>query len=285
MTFLILSLLFYLLQNFGNKEFNRRSKDISFKEKSLMQNGVCVLIASFVMLLAGGGKIMSLPLMLMAVLFGICYLLTIFLLLRSFDGGTLGTSTLLCNLGMFISAMYGVIRFNDKFTFRIAVAMVCMVVAVILCNAENKTVNKKSFWLALLSGVMNGLVASVKREAIALTETDPKNFLFWGFFFSGMIVVAVSLFNAKEIKKGINKKCVLLFSVFGTCAGVGTACANLFQMKALEKGLSSAIVYPFTAGFLVVSLWLVSLLVYKEVRLKITNVLAVLLCVTAIALM
>ena len=118
MTFLILSLLFYLLQNFGNKEFNRRSKDVSFKEKSLIQNGVCVLIASFVMLLAGGGKIMSLPLMLMAVLFGICYLLTIFLLLRSFDGGTLGTSTLLCNLGMFISAMYGVIRFNDKFTFK-----------------------------------------------------------------------------------------------------------------------------------------------------------------------
>ena len=48
--------------------------------------------------------------------------------------------------------------------------------------------------------------------------------------------------------------------------------------------VSSTIVYPFTAGFLVVALYLVSLCVYRETTLRVENVLTVLLCVAAILL-
>ncbi|MBQ7792110.1 MAG: hypothetical protein IJ367_01280, partial [Clostridia bacterium] len=69
----------------------------------------------------------------------------------------------------------------------------------------------------------------------------------------------------------------------GIFAGVGTAGANLFQMKALIT-VPSTIVYPFTAGSLVVLLWLSSWLIYKEVKLRLKNIFALVLCVAAIVL-
>lgn len=69
----------------------------------------------------------------------------------------------------------------------------------------------------------------------------------------------------------------------GALAGVGTAGGNLFQMLALTR-LSSAVVYPLTSGFLVVSLWFASYLLYRETRLTWKNCLSVILCVAAIVM-
>lgn len=285
MLFFAISIFLYLLQNFSNKQFSYTVKRSS-TGITLVQNGVCVFCAAATLLCIGGFKILPIELMLLAVAFGCLYLLTVFLLLKAFTLGPMGNSTLLCNVGMFISAFYGIVRFGDDFTAFIALGAVLLFLAVLLCtptDKEQKNGGLTWFLVALSSGLSNGIVASVKREAVALCPDDVQTFLFWGFLFAAIAaLVVITLFKKNRADAAtVIKRPKLL--VCGILAGVGTAGANFFQMLAL-KTVSSAIVYPLTSGVLVVALWLASYLLYKETKLKVKNILAVIFCVAAIIL-
>lgn len=98
------------------------------------------------------------------------------------------------------------------------------------------------------------------------------------------LVLSLLLYLLQNIVNKVVKPNLGGVALCGILAGTGTAGANLFQMEAIKSGLSSAVVYPLTAGFLVVALWIVSFIVYKEVKPKITNILAIILCLGAIVL-
>lgn len=283
MLFFCISILMYFLQNFSNKQFGR-SSDKSSAAISLMQNGICTLSAALVLALFGKISVMPVEIMVVAFVFGTVYLLTVFLLLKAFMYGSMGGSTLLCNIGMFISAYYGVLKFGDEFSLTIAAGSVLMLAAIILSLPEGgneRKDNRKWFVFALASGIANGVVASIKREAVAMMPGNINNFLFWGFLFASATAFFVIIINdhrRAEVTSAAKNKKLILFGIF---AGVGTAGGNLFQMLSL-KTISSAIVYPFTAGILVIVLYLASLLLYRETKLRAKNLLAVLFCVTAI---
>lgn len=292
MIFLVLSLLLYLLQNIGNKEFSRRygkASDDDGSAVSLFQNGMCVFFSAVVLALSGGAKAVPAAVIPAIVLFGIFYLLTVFCLLKAMRLGSLGGSTLLCNLGMFVSSVFSIFAFNDIFNFYIGFGMLLFAAAIFLCslNGSDGGFNKKWLFFALSSGFLNGAVAIVKRYAVELSsELDMKSFLFWGFLCSAVFFVVIFAFqkSKKVIIAKVVKPNLGGVALCGILAGIGTAGANLFQMEAIKSGLSSAVVYPLTAGFLVVALWIVSFVVYKEVKPKITNILAIILCLGAIVL-
>lgn len=278
----VASILFYLLQNFSNKQFSKTVKRSS-TGITLVQNGICVLCSALALLIVSGVKIMPAPIIAIAALFGCFYLLTVFLLLKAFHLGSMGNSTLICNIGMFIASFYGIFRFRDAFTVYIGIGTALLFIAILLCTPIEKKVSFKWFWTALASGISNGIVASIKREAVALYADDIQIFLIWGFFFAALFAFLFLSFtkaNRDDAAIVLKRPKLILFGVF---AGIGTSGANLFQMLAV-KTVSSAIVYPLTSGILVVSLWLVSYFFYKEEQLKAKNILAVLLCVAAIIL-
>lgn len=283
MLFFVISLMFYLLQNFSNKHFSCAIKRSGWSV-TLVQNWLCVLSAAIILAVSGNMQIMPLAVMMLAALFGVLYLLTVFLLLKAFTLGPMGSSTLMCNIGMFISAVYGIVRFGDDFTLYIGVGAILLLGAVILSTPNAKAEANGGFvWfaLALASGLSNGAVASVKREAVAAYSGGSQIFLFWGFLFAALSSTILLLFTnvgRREVRI-ILKQPKLVLS--GILAGVGTAGANLFQMLALTC-LSSAVLYPLTSGFLVVSLWFASYLIYRETRLTWKNCFSVVLCVAAI---
>lgn len=285
MIFFTFSILMYLVQNISNKHFSLNAPNNS-TGVSLVQNGICTLSSAIILILFNGIEFMSAGLTLLALLFGITYLSTIFLLIKAFTLGSMGNSTLLCNIGMFISAIYGIVKFKDDFSAFILIGGICMLLAVVMSVPRDnnpKSCGKVWFMFALLSGVSNGVTASVKREAVALCPDNPHTFLTWGFLFAA--IISFIILSANKVCR--NQGRMVLGSKALICcgigAGIGTAGANLFQMLAV-KTVSSAIIFPFTAGFLVVSLWLLSLLVYKETKLKLRNILSVILCLMAIIL-
>lgn len=283
MFFFAISILMYLLQNYSNKQFTSIIQ-CSSSGITIIQNGICVLCSAVTLLIISGIKIMTINLMILAVLFGCFYLLTVFLLLKAFALGSMGSSTLLCNVGMFISAFYGILRFGDIFTVNIALGMVLLLIAVILCTPtdnDKKTGGLKWFLIALSSGISNGVVASIKREAVSLCPDDVQNFLLWGFLFAAIAAfIVLNLLRSARTDAAIVAKQPGLM-LFGILAGIGTAGANFFQMAAL-KTISSAVVYPLTSGILVVSCWLASYLIYKETTFKMKNVFAIIFCIVAI---
>ena len=285
MLFFVISLMLYLLQNFSNKQFSGMI-DRGGVSVTLVQNGLCVLSAAVILAVSGGVQVMPPSLMLLAALFGVLYLLTVFLLLKAFSLGPMGGSTLMCNIGMFISAGYGIIRFGDAFTLHIGVGTILLLGAVILSTPMGNTDVKGGFtWfaVALASGLANGAVASVKREAVTAYSGGSQIFLFWGFLFAALSATVLLLIintGRLEVRMVLRRPKLVLC---GALAGVGTAGGNLFQMLALTR-LSSAVVYPLTSGFLVVSLWFASYLLYRETRLTWKNCLSVILCVAAIVM-
>lgn len=280
MAFFTLSIIMYLLQNLANKTFSQ--KNISpGTNTAIIHNVLCTFVSALTLMLFGGFKNLGVEGFFLAFVFGVLYLSTIFFLLKAFMLGEMGKTTLLCNCGMFISAFYGIIKFGDQFTFYIALGFVCLLGAVILSTPKSSGKSgMKWFFFALMSGLTNGAVASAKREAVEAVS-DIRSFLALGFLFAALIgvVIVVSQKNIRRNSIKVLKNPALILC--GICSGIGTAGANLFQMEAI-KTVSSAIVYPLTAGILVVSLWLVSLLVYRETTVKIRNVLSVILCVSAI---
>ena len=174
MLFFCISIAFYLLQNLSNKEFGRRfGKGAS--AASILQNGMCVACSALVMGILGGAKTMPPFYLLLAVLFGISYLTTVFCLLQAFVTGPMGDSTLMCNTGMFISAVYGILVFSDKMNLGIGLAMLCMLAAVILSTPKSeKSRSMRWFAFALGSGLANGITASIK-SALSFTSHFASN--------------------------------------------------------------------------------------------------------------
>ena len=279
------SILSYLLQNFSNKQFSLSIKKTS-AGTTLIQNGLCVCSAALFLMIVSGLKPLPFSVIGLAVLFGILYLLTVFLLLKAFSLGSMGASTLLCNIGNFISTFYGILRFHDAFTLYIAIGTVFLLCAVLLSTPRDRTAQRggmRWFVTALASGLCNGAVASVKREAVALYAGDIQSFLMWGFFFATLtaIVIFCSQKRNRTDWHVVAQQPKLL--LFGLLAGLGTAAANFCQMQAIRY-VSSAIIYPLTSGFLVVALGVASVVIYKEARFTRGNLIAILCCVIAIVL-
>ena len=228
--------------------------------------------------------------MLLAGLFGCLFLLTIFLLLIAVTKGSIGGSTLLCNIGMFLSAIFGVVVFHDDFTIFIGIGMALMLVSVILQAPHGKGKNKLSrswFIFALASGLSNGCLASVKSTAVRTGgDFNMKTFLMYGFAVSAIIFALIFAIRKplRDSVRELFKKHAAGVLICGISTGASTGLANMFQLLALSA-MSSAIVYPLTAGFLVVFMYLLSLLWYKETKLTVSGVLSVLFCVAAIIFM
>lgn len=283
MIFFVLSILMYFIQDFSNKQFCEYVENSSIGT-ALIQNSICCICASATLTVTGRVDSIKLEMLPMALFFGITYLGTVFLLLCAFMKGSMGISTLMCNIGMFIAAIYGIVRFKDGFTLFIALGFVCMLIAVILSTPTKEKGDRggiKWFMLALGSGLCNGIVASVKREAVAIFGENTESFLAIAFLFAGLIAAAFAFAVKKNRGDAIAVIRRPLAMIFGVFAGIGTVLANLFQMRSLIT-VPSTVVYPMTSGILVVSLWLASLLIYKETKAKARNVIAVVMCVIAI---
>ena len=286
MIYFLFSYLSYLLQNLSNKEFNRALNG-GGTGALLVQNGGSALIAAVLFFVISDFEFLSLEIMLLAVAFGVFYLLTVFFLLKAFYLGTIGGSTLLCNTGMFLAAIYGVLIFKDAFTVFIAISIVLMFISVLLLTSKKQ--GEKRFtvkWLicGLLSGLFNSFVAFVKRAATAFYPDNTPNFLTWGFLFAALTAFCMIICNKKAIKDGLEvfKKPKLV--ICNVLTGFGNAGGNCFQMMAL-KTVSSAIIFPLNSCAVSVTLWIVSFLFYKENKINFKNILAIVFCVVAIIMM
>ncbi len=286
MVFFLLSYFSYIMQNFSNKAFNKKLETVT-NGALLVQNGGGTLVATLVLFLIGNFEFLSPKIMLFAVFYGILYLLAIFFLLIAFTTGSVGGSSLLCNTGMFIAAIYGIIVFNDKFTLYIGISVVLMFLSIVFLTSNNKGEKRFNFrWLVfgLSSGVCNACLGIIKRIVVSQYPDNIQNFLAWGYLFATITAFSFIVISKQRRKDSVvllKKPKMLIYSVF---TGLGNAGGSGFQMKALLT-VSSAIIYPLTSCLLSVSLWLASLLIYKETKLTLKNVLAIVFCVMAIILM
>ena len=108
-----------------------------------------------------------------------------------------------------------------------------MLAAVILATPKRQNGEKGGivwFLFALGSGLCNGAVASVKREAVGLLADGIQPFLAVGFLFAGLFALLFALASKQNRVYAWNVLKRPRVTVFGVLAGVGTSGAYLCQM-------------------------------------------------------
>ena len=283
MLFFILSLAAYMLQNFSNKTFS-----LKFGSKlAPIQNALAVLGAATVLLVAGYARPMPAIGFLFAGIYGVMYFATIYSLLRAVTAGSLGLSTIVCNMGNLLSVIIGVLGYRDPFNVFTAIGIVFMILAII-CSAPSTRNERCSgyawFLFALGSALGNGVLGSLKIHVTrSLPEVASGTFLFWSFLFAsaiGLLIISAAILRglpARECTAAFGKKALV-----GLGAGIGTALGNLFFFLALASNISSAILFPLNTGMLSVLLFLMSWLVFGDIKPSKKNFSALFVCILGV---
>lgn len=284
MIFLVLSLAAYLVQNYANKIFAQKFGG----RLAPIQNALCVMGAALVLLLAGYARSMPKIAFLYAGIYGTVYFLTVYFLLRAMSGGPLGLCNIICNMGNFLSMLFGVFAYSDPFNAFTVVGSVMMILATVFsAPSSGRSDGGRGFgWFifAVGSALCNGVLGSFK---IYITKSLPEvasgTFLFWAFVFAsvvGVLIIGVEVLRGLplgECTASLGKKALI-----GLGAGFGTALGNLFFYLALASKTSSVILIPLHCGSLSMLCFLMSLLVFRDTKLTKRNVAALVVCILGI---
>ena len=285
MLFFILSLTAYMVQNFSNKTFS-----LKFGSRlAPIQNALCVLGAATVLATVGYAGAMPAIGFLFAGIYGVTYFATIYFLLCAVSAGSLGLSTIICNMGNLLSTVFGICAYQDPLNGFTVSGIFFMILAVI-CSAPTASTKARAgyawFFFALGSAFCNGMLGSLKIHVTrSLPEVRSGTFLFWSFLFAsvvGVIIIFSKILRGlpvRECTADLGKK-----TVIGLGAGFGTALGNLFFFLALSSNISSAILFPLNTGTLSVLLFLMSWLLFKDVKPSKKNFCALAVCVLGVIL-
>lgn len=245
--------------------------DKTLGKKSIIYfyNSICFGTAAIALATTGGFATVSLFTIVLAVLFGIVTALAGISQSEALTCGPMSYTSVICSFATLISAMSGVLFYDEKVGFTHIVGIILMLVS--FAFAAEKGENQKSAnikWLllcitALVSVGLIGLLQKIHQESEFKAELNA--FLVIAFGVSTAICLALAFtFRIKE-KKADNslkafEKSIIYIAIF---AGMCSATNNRINLY-LSGEMDSAVFFPIVnAGGLVLSI-LAAVLVFRE---------------------
>lgn len=284
MIWLILSIAGYCLQNVGNKDFNRRHP--AGMGGTLVQTAFSLTVTALIAGLAGGARQQAPALMGLSAAFAVTYALTIVLLCAALSAGPVGPTSMLCSMGLLLPILYGVLRHGETLSWADSAGMAAMMLCAWLLSRGRESGKKARLrWMALALGsaTSNGFLTLIKKNmSWSYPQADTRVFVFWGFVMAAAMVWASVGFlklRGKDLSPWTDRRTLLSAS----CAGTGTAIGTLLQMVSLAL-LPTVIVYALSLSSVPLVLYLLSVFVYKELRVTPAGLTALLLFLTGAVL-
>jgi drug/metabolite transporter (DMT)-like permease len=266
----IISILLYSLQNITNKTFARR-----FPSKLtgiLLLDALAMSLVALILALAGRARALDPNVLLLAIAFGVIYILTIVTLQAALAAGPMGATILLNNIYIVFPVIYSILFFDETATVPKIIGFICMMVVTFLSAPRDKKLKQNQqalslrwFLLTCATTLCNGALTILKRSLSWYhPQVDSAAFTFWGFLIVAIIcwlIVGGLLLKKQSFKTWTDDPKYLGLCALGV--GVATGGGNLFQLLALRT-VPSIVVFPLNAGGLLIILWLYSLIVYKD---------------------
>ncbi|MDW7656117.1 MAG: hypothetical protein SCM11_02960 [Bacillota bacterium] len=270
MGFQIISILLYSLQNITNKTFARRFP--SRLTGILLLDALAMSLVALILALAGRARALDPNVLVLAIAFGVIYILTIVTLQAALAAGPMGATILLNNIYIVFPVIYSILFFNETATVPKIIGFICMMVVTVLSAPRDKKLKQNQqalslrwFLLTCSTTLGNGALTILKRSlSWYYPAADSATFTFWGFLF--VAIICWLIVGGLLLKKQSFKTWTSDPKHLGLCAlgvGVATGGGNLFQLLALRT-VPAIVVFPLNAGGLLIILWLYSLIVYKD---------------------
>lgn len=290
MALLFTCILVFCMSNVGNKEFSRRFPG-TFAGVTI-QNAVSVTCISLLMLVMGGAQPMGAGMTALAVVYGLIYAATIFLLVSALACGPMGVTSLICNMGAVLSIAYGALFCGEQLTLFNLAGAVCMITVAILSRpaSAKQTLEGRQqarwFVLTLLSTLGNGVLACFKKSlGVNYPQISTAQFMFWAYSCAAIVcwlMFLIQYLRGERFKTWLSRPSELLLCA--AAGGLGSGGGTFLQIATL-KTLPAIVVFPTCTGLMPVILTLISIYIYREVKLGKKLVLSLALCALGAVLM
>ncbi len=155
--------------------------------------------------------------------------ISMILYLKSFKVRSISFSLIFVSFSVVISTLLGIIFFSESVNFLKFLGIAFIMLAIILVNYKNASLEKNSFY-GLLAGFIFGFNYFLDKSIIL--EIHPLIYIFWNFF---MIVVWGFIFNIKDFINSIKFKRISDYK-FILFSGIGYFLFNLFTFMAYSHG-------------------------------------------------
>jgi len=273
MIYAVLGILAFALQNTCCKEYGNRYPGTVYVQSVMTLLSLVVVVA--IMAVLGGVQALTPQGYLIAFAFGVFFVLTLTTMTLAMNSGHMGITLLIQNSSLLVPTVYGIAVWGEKLTVFKGLGILFILVLLALSAGDGSAAagsrehwNKKK-WMLLTGlaftgdGVLGILQGMMGR---ASAETSSVTFTFWTSIFSMIVAGGIILFCrmrglAAPITRG--KKDAGIFAGLIGGIGVGTAGGNSFSILALSC-LPGVVLFPLRQGGLVLLMWLVGILLYKE---------------------
>ena len=269
MIYLLMAVLFFTIQGIGSKEYTRRFPPKL--EGILLNNGIALTLAAGILAICGGSFGLPPPELFLALLFGVLFAVTVLSLVMAMSRGPMGMIMLLINLSMLIPVIAGALLFGESMTFQKVLGAVCVVGVLILSafRAENKEKTyvpvRKWLPITLAAVLLNGSLGITQKSfQVLYPDALPIDFTMTAFACSALISLCgagLLRMTGKPLITYFTAPARLFFSSF--LLGAGSAGGNVLLLAALFT-TPATIAYPVVQGGAVLTLWLASVLLYRE---------------------
>lgn len=273
MLYAILGILAFALQNTCCKEYGNRYPNTVYAQSVMTVLSLMVVVA--IMTALGGVQALTPQGYLIAFLFGAFFVLTLTTMTMAMNSGHMGITLLIQNSSLMVPTIYGMVVWGEKMTLFKGLGIFFILVLLALSAGDDTTAagsmknwNRKR-WMLLtglaffgdgILGILQGMMSR------ASAETSSNTFTFWTSIFSIIVAGLVYLFfrmRGKNEKLVCSRKEAAVFTGLIAGIGVGTAGGNSFSILALTY-LPGIVFFPLRQGGLVLVMWLVGILLYRE---------------------
>lgn len=273
MLYAILGILAFALQNTCCKEYGSRYPGTVYAQSVMTVLSLVVVVA--IMAALGGVQALTMQGYLIAFAFGVFFVLTLTTMTLAMNSGHMGITLLIQNSSLMVPSIFGMIVWGEKLNLFKGLGILFILILLALSAGDDNTAagsmqnwNKKR-WMLLTGlafagdgvlGILQGLMSR------ASAETSSNTFTFWTSIFSIIVAGGLYLFfrmRGEGVKITRDRKDAAVFGGLISGIGVGTAGGNSFSILALTK-LPGLVFFPLRQGGLVLVMWLVGILLYKE---------------------
>lgn len=272
MHFFILAFLSAFMRNICNKEFTKR---FTAGETNMFYQAITLSVTCLISALAGGMLAPNTLFLIMSTIYAGVFVATVYLMIICYSKGPMGLVSLVLSMSSIIPVLVGLIGFNEEMNLYKGIGLVCAFTVLILSwrDGEAKTGKKKfkyipaKVWLpvTLLTMGLNGILCTLQNMAVQWApDGNIMIFNFWSYLLGSAIcwiILLVHKLRGQHFPEVTSKP--KTFSLLSVLSGLGCAGINLLIMVALLY-IPSSICYPLMSTVSTTSVFLLSLLYYKE---------------------
>jgi drug/metabolite transporter (DMT)-like permease len=264
---LILSIFILFSQTISYKEFNRSFMK-NLASYFLFNFSYFSLIVLVLLVFNREFEALSLLTIVLGILFGPLFILTMLFYMKAMENGPLAYSSLLFSFGIVVPVIVGIFFWHEPALPIQIIGLILLLLTLVISN-QQKSPTQATFslrWLLFALGSMlgnGGLMTILKAHQMVMPGREVEEFIILAFGFAAILSFLIFFYRFRRKKEPVVHMHSRRLAIIILAAGLATAFGNLITVS-LSARLPAIILFPTLNGGIVILATLFAVIVYRE---------------------